>query len=146
MVNFVPMSPTSFPHLLNTCICRFSFVLPALASPGTLGRYIHLSIAVFLIFNVFFNYFKTVFTPPGYTPESYGEQDVESGLNEEHKHWDGFGRFCKKCRKAKPARTHHCSICRRCGDKPSPPCSPYEIIGLAALTWSSVSICCLWHP
>jgi DHHC palmitoyltransferase len=27
---------------------------------------------------------------------------------------DGRARFCQKCSYAKPDRTHHCSICRRC--------------------------------
>lgn len=27
---------------------------------------------------------------------------------------DGRARYCQKCNYAKPDRTHHCSICRRC--------------------------------
>eukprot|EP00292_Cryptomonas_paramecium_P011606 CAMPEP_0113707556 /NCGR_PEP_ID=MMETSP0038_2-20120614/28468_1 /TAXON_ID=2898 /ORGANISM="Cryptomonas paramecium" /LENGTH=309 /DNA_ID=CAMNT_0000633117 /DNA_START=25 /DNA_END=951 /DNA_ORIENTATION=+ /assembly_acc=CAM_ASM_000170 len=93
----------------------FNYVLPTLAEPKSFLQLVHIMIANFLIFNVFFNYFMTLFTRPGNPPEDYGMTcDVENGRGEETKYWDGFGRFCKKCRKPKPPRTHHCSVCGKC--------------------------------
>ncbi len=49
--------------------CRFRFVLPAISAPGSIMWCIHIIIAVWLTFNVGWNYFRTVFTPPGAPPD-----------------------------------------------------------------------------
>mmetsp|Transcript_60253 Transcript_60253/g.141947 ORF Transcript_60253/g.141947 Transcript_60253/m.141947 type:complete len:337 (+) Transcript_60253:51-1061(+) len=95
----------------------FKYILDTVADPGTPMRYVHITIACTLIFNVAWNYFRTVFVSPGQTPDEYDQNDIETGVVSKldpGKFWDGFGRFCKKCRKPKPPRAHHCSICRKC--------------------------------
>mmetsp|Transcript_55219 Transcript_55219/g.89496 ORF Transcript_55219/g.89496 Transcript_55219/m.89496 type:complete len:353 (-) Transcript_55219:481-1539(-) len=96
----------------------FTYIIDKLADPGTLVRSLHILIASTLIFNVFFNYLSTVLTSPGKTPDDYEHPapDAEARLQDPHDQYyaDGFGRFCKKCRRPKPQRTHHCSICRSC--------------------------------
>ena len=96
----------------------FTYVIDKLAAEGTLLRYAHISVAFTLIFNVFFNYLSTVLTPPGATPAEYEHPpaDPEARLEDPNEQYyaDGFSRFCKKCRRPKPQRAHHCSICRSC--------------------------------
>mmetsp|Transcript_47955 Transcript_47955/g.116783 ORF Transcript_47955/g.116783 Transcript_47955/m.116783 type:complete len:321 (-) Transcript_47955:177-1139(-) len=92
----------------------FTFVLPNLAEKDTVGYYFHVTIAVWLTYNVAWNYLKTVLTPPGQPPEDWG-QDIEGQGGElAGRHPDGSKRWCKKCKRPKPPRTHHCSVCRKC--------------------------------
>jgi len=96
----------------------FTFVLPVIAPPGSLLWTVYIVVAVWLTFNVYWNYISTIVTPAGAVPSDYEDplpRDPESQLDmREEKHPDGFKRWCKKCRKPKPPRTHHCTVCRRC--------------------------------
>jgi len=77
----------------------------------------YFSISFFLLFNIVFNYYMTIFTLPGESPNPNQEEgDVEAQLARETevKKGDGFTRFCKFCKKPKPPRTHHCHICKKC--------------------------------
>jgi len=57
-------------------------------------------ISVFLTLT---SYFRCMFTDPGGVP-----LELSKGETQEKEKW------CNKCDKFKPARTHHCSICRTC--------------------------------
>ena len=65
------------------------------------------------------NYWKCIYTEPGYTAEG-DDLLPPAGLPED---CEGGGRattptsgkaFCTRCSWAKPARAHHCSVCKRC--------------------------------
>ncbi|KAG0589484.1 hypothetical protein KC19_1G023500 [Ceratodon purpureus] len=93
-------------------------VLPAIHNLSSWQGMVHLSIAGWLSFNVFFNYICCIYTDPGSSsplsdavieakPVSRFDVDVE-GLGYSSTRW------CKRCRKPKPPMTHHCHICKRC--------------------------------
>jgi len=62
-----------------------------------------LSILLVLLVVVETFYFLTLFTDPGFAFEKQGPDAGSEGVN-----------ICKKCDVIKPARTHHCSICKKC--------------------------------
>jgi len=80
----------------------------------------HLLLSSFLLFNILFNYYMCIFTPPGSTPDLHPDEvaQVEALLKSEQnisvKRGEGFSKVCKFCKKPKPPRSHHCHICRRC--------------------------------
>ncbi|CAM9451865.1 unnamed protein product [Ascophyllum nodosum] len=60
----------------------FRFILPASAAFGSIPYMLHASWAIFLAFNVFFNYFHCAFTHPG-KPSSFLPQSVVQDSDEE---------------------------------------------------------------
>lgn len=77
-----------------------------------------LCITLFLSTNIFFNYYMTIFTPPGKTPDQSAEEkrllEQQVKREPEMKKGEGFSRFCKFCKKSKPPRSHHCHVCKSC--------------------------------
>jgi len=69
--------------------------------------------SLFVSFNLFFDYYMIVFTPPGYLPLNSSNQTQEE-IESQPKKGEGFSRYCKLCRSTKPERSHHCHVCRRC--------------------------------
>lgn len=63
----------------------------------------HCLIAALLIVNILFNYIWCIITPPGNPPKN---QAFETANDDDS--------FCKKCNSEKPARAHHCFVCKRC--------------------------------
>ena len=68
---------------------------------------------LWLLFNILYNYWGCVLTPPG-APSTQlpALEDLEAGTD-----FSDYGegwRQCRKCKSGKPPRTHHCSVCRRC--------------------------------
>nr|SVE92405.1 EOG090X06RJ [Megafenestra aurita] len=53
-----------------------------------------------ILLNVVFHYYMALVTPPGNPPDLEEIPYIQAR--------------CKKCKSAKPPRTHHCSICRTC--------------------------------
>ena len=89
---------------------RPTSVLPALSPrlPGVaIGAIVVLGL--YLLFNILFNYWGCILTRPGWPGHHLTEADEEEVGAPAR-----FKRFCKKCECPKPARTHHCSVCRRC--------------------------------
>ena len=87
-----------------------TIVLPALSPrlPGVaIGAIVVLGL--YLLFNILFNYWGCILTRPGWPGHHLTEADEEEVGAPAR-----FKRFCKKCECPKPARTHHCSVCRRC--------------------------------
>eukprot|EP00003_Mantamonas_plastica_P026826 TRINITY_DN560_c0_g1_i1.p1 TRINITY_DN560_c0_g1~~TRINITY_DN560_c0_g1_i1.p1 ORF type:complete len:263 (-),score=39.51 TRINITY_DN560_c0_g1_i1:530-1318(-) len=74
----------------------------------------HITIDIWLMFNVFYNYYSVVRTKPGSVPDSI---DMETGLVVDEvapPKGEGFTKYCKRCKKHKPERAHHCHICKKC--------------------------------
>lgn len=84
----------------------FFIVLPEVAAIGSLAFFVHIACGLFVVFNIYFNYFLVVTTSPG-SPSKIADDLVEEGECFDYK-------TCKKCNRAKPPRTHHCSICKKC--------------------------------
>jgi palmitoyltransferase len=84
----------------------FFVVLPDIAAFGSTSFFFHIACGLFIIYNIYFNYFLVVYTNPG-NPSQSLDSIAEEGDSLDYK-------TCKKCNKAKPPRTHHCSICKRC--------------------------------
>jgi len=99
--------------LLSFVICFsswtfFVYILPN-ACENYIYRFIHISLASFFVFNVFFNYFLSIFTNPN------GSSEILLSLIQHELYLElGYSRFCKKCKKKKLPRTHHCNICGKC--------------------------------
>mmetsp|Transcript_5740 Transcript_5740/g.8026 ORF Transcript_5740/g.8026 Transcript_5740/m.8026 type:complete len:320 (-) Transcript_5740:42-1001(-) len=117
---------TYFIHLLP-------YHFPEYTDYTWLGYTIHISLGVFILFNIVFNYFMVVFTNPGHATkeqEDYMNQ-LDRQLQEEAQKKYNFGivvednptyfvprssvfRWCKKCNLPKPPRAHHCAVCKQC--------------------------------
>jgi len=66
----------------------------------------HILFAFFLV-----SYFRTVITNPGEIPQDFPEEGENVILERTE---EGTLRECVKCKKKKPDRSHHCSICGKC--------------------------------
>jgi hypothetical protein len=102
--------------LIGFCTYTYLWVIaPKYLDPllGHTATCIIVSFGLWLLFNIFFNYWMCVLTPPGFPGSELPPiDDVETCIDAE-----SFGegwRVCKKCKCGKPPRTHHCSVCRRC--------------------------------
>jgi len=90
------------------------FLAPTyIAGFGVVTSAIVYTFALFVLFNILFNYWSCILTRPGFPGDHMAAIDADAerieseGSAERH-------RFCRKCRVPKPARTHHCSVCNRC--------------------------------
>jgi palmitoyltransferase len=80
---------------------------------GSLVSSVVYAFALFLLFNILYNYWSCILTRPGYPGDHMAA--VEAATERAEGEGDGERRrFCRKCRVPKPARTHHCSVCNRC--------------------------------
>ena len=61
---------------------------------------------IYLLFNLFFNWHMCAFVESGSPPFPANYYNAESPSSSEFP-------TCKKCRRLKPPRTHHCSICNK---------------------------------
>jgi len=87
----------------------FTTILPHYISTKYLGllSLFHIFNAVWLAFNLPFNYFMCISTSPGFTEK---ESVDRSQISEEEYEYD----YCNYCRALKPERAHHCTVCDRC--------------------------------
>jgi len=92
----------------------FTVTLPHVANTGSPSAVIAFDfvLACFLVVNLFYNYAMAICTPPGSPPraDSPGAKELEEFLVESNMP----PKLCHKCHSLKPARTHHCSVCKRC--------------------------------
>lgn len=65
-------------------------------------------IGLFVVFNILYNYLKTIFTDAG-LPPPYEEAEQVDQESERPR-----PRHCTRCQRLKPPRAHHCSVCNRC--------------------------------
>lgn len=143
------LPPQLWPVIVNLIIKPFSFLLVLFAYALILAvvffmmRYIipraapwHeapllrmslLSIALFFLVNIFFNYTACTFTDPGSPPKStespeiLGEEIIMVGGKPHRRYTHRLEvvpgasyRYCRVCKTIKPPRAHHCSISGRC--------------------------------
>lgn len=71
----------------------------------------------FVLFHFFLSlllpsYYKVVSTDPGFVQETWRETQLSERL--ENGSEEDVINMCGKCDKIRPARAHHCSICRKC--------------------------------
>eukprot|EP00640_Fibrocapsa_japonica_P002187 CAMPEP_0113935984 /NCGR_PEP_ID=MMETSP1339-20121228/2995_1 /TAXON_ID=94617 /ORGANISM="Fibrocapsa japonica" /LENGTH=342 /DNA_ID=CAMNT_0000938297 /DNA_START=54 /DNA_END=1082 /DNA_ORIENTATION=- /assembly_acc=CAM_ASM_000762 len=107
----------------------FSLLLPLLHSVGSFQYCLHFIWAVFLAFNIFFNYLNCVMTKPGqpltvkeirrgHEDALMGDEPAPSSTWIRLRHRNRVQNikcgFCKQCRRPKPPRAHHCHVCRKC--------------------------------
>jgi len=78
------------------------------------GGIAHLLLSVFLSANIFYNYTLVVLTKPGSPPDDPHADDDELRRAPVPRRGEGFSRYCKQCKRAKPPRSHHCHVCRTC--------------------------------
>jgi len=98
-------------------VIHFRALLPYYTPYNSFFGLFHLIWSIFASFNIFFNYFMVIFTPPGFSPEEIqmSPEELENLRREPApKRGEGFSRYCKLCKKPKPPRSHHCHICNRC--------------------------------
>ena len=89
----------------------YKYLMP---SNGLLNAIIHIDFVMIL-----WSYTKSIITDPGSILYSTDNKSLSSikrlcNLNNEPKSQIRQGSYCMKCRKHRPARTHHCSICNKC--------------------------------
>jgi len=88
----------------------------------SLGNLLHLIMSVYISFCIGYNYLCAVLVPPGSPPssEELGLTSTQlSALQNDEIDQKGYvpheyRRFCKRCNRPKPERTHHCHVCGRC--------------------------------
>ncbi|KAL5032423.1 hypothetical protein BDV3_000992 [Batrachochytrium dendrobatidis] len=88
----------------------------------TICRMGHIIISIYLLYSICFHYIASILTDPGRTHEGLvecllGEQTPSQGLTSSPILSDleePLIRRCRKCTLPKPARAHHCTICKRC--------------------------------
>lgn len=65
---------------------------------------------------ILWSYTMSFITDPGSIPDDYfvpeSEKSISLHINSSKK--IGNGRYCLKCRRPRPLRAHHCSLCGRC--------------------------------
>ena len=94
-------------------------MLPRVAQLYSLWWTWNMTLGVFLLSSIYFNYCMAVFTPPGNSKDithsidkiySFPSDcpDLNSMLGK------GLLQNCNKCRVAKPPRSHHCRVCKSC--------------------------------
>jgi len=70
--------------------------------------------SIYCTFCIAFNYFMTIFTPPGLTSDVFPIEAEPDKSQPAPKRGEGFSRYCKQCKRTKPPRAHHCHICDKC--------------------------------
>jgi palmitoyltransferase len=92
----------------------FTVLLPDIVLPsiGALGAMINLTIGLWILGNLVFNYLRCVFISPGYP--SAETPMPEEDPDDRYSRSDHIWRWCSRCQAPKPPRAHHCSVCRRC--------------------------------
>lgn len=74
-------------------------------------------LGLFILGNIFYNYYRCVWTDPGYTLNLRYKQIVDlfdpasQALPPQAPHEVNY---CRICNAPKPRRVHHCSVCDRC--------------------------------
>merc|ERR1712063_77049 len=85
----------------------FVALLPQYMSEGYLSftSVSHIILALWLSFNLPFNYFMCISTNPG-RPGPHNSKPMDQTIDEDD--------YCYVCKAMKPQRTHHCSVCNKC--------------------------------
>ncbi|CAD7934252.1 unnamed protein product [Amoebophrya sp. A120] len=84
-------------------------------------HYLDVFCGFFLLWNICYNHWTAMRTSPGYPPKYDVNNDELFEMLGNSAHIDvpqdlesGQPKVCHKCDRIKPARAHHCSVCRQC--------------------------------
>ncbi|KXJ23491.1 palmitoyltransferase ZDHHC16 [Exaiptasia diaphana] len=91
--------------IASVVIIYYASILPMILEDHICWIIFHIILSHWLLINICFHYFKSVFTSPGYSPKL---EELSLKVKEQ----DYV--ICRQCSQSKPERTHHCSICKRC--------------------------------
>jgi len=97
-------------------VIHYRVIIPYYSDYFALEGLVQLVISSFLTSNIYYNYIKAIFTSPGNPPDmpnDSNQKEFERGSTAPRK-GEGFSRYCKICKIAKPERSHHCHVCKRC--------------------------------
>eukprot|EP01065_Artemidia_motanka_P015634 TRINITY_DN19377_c0_g1_i1.p1 TRINITY_DN19377_c0_g1~~TRINITY_DN19377_c0_g1_i1.p1 ORF type:complete len:300 (+),score=90.55 TRINITY_DN19377_c0_g1_i1:121-1020(+) len=98
--------------ICGTVFTYFHTVFPMLMEPRSIAGVCNFVVAVWLSFNLLFNYVMVVRTEPGQPSRDVLTPDeLEMAARDSD---DEAMRWCQKCDGPKPPRAHHCSICGAC--------------------------------
>jgi len=115
--------------VLITGVIYVHFVnsIPFYADYGSLVGVIHLTMSIYITINIVYNYLSAVFVSPGNPPKGEeaglsatevetlkGQVETEVERKILSKVPQDMRRFCKKCLRMKPERSHHCHVCGQC--------------------------------
>merc|ERR1712224_161528 len=139
LINFLP--PFFIVIIITVPYCIYVFINCKLLlndeAPGPMFGVISLVIHHILVFFLTWSFVMSIVVDPGRVPEWYARLEMErQGVHQNtsvaldteeykllandtqgggiEKKLDGSGRWCRKCVKVKPDRTHHCRVCNRC--------------------------------
>lgn len=78
-------------------------------------------LGLWLLFNLYFNYFFCMWAGPGHVPATFQEGDpriellyLDPCITAEDRQKGMRYRYCQRCKVIKGLRTHHCSACNKC--------------------------------
>jgi len=93
-------------------VVYFKAIIPYYSEYTDLFGIWNLCLGAWMASNIVYNYFMAVFTPPGESPASFSvsSEELERIKNDQHPQF----KWCKKCNRIKPPRSHHCHICKKC--------------------------------
>jgi palmitoyltransferase len=101
--------------ILFVTYAYFAEVLPALIEHhGTLRAELITLLGIWILGNLMFNYLSTMWIGPGSPPDHLNEEQKANLIDDPELDEGHSYRYCKKCNKVKPMRTHHCSVCNTC--------------------------------
>lgn len=96
----------------------FRLLMPAITTTFSLFWWLNILVGGWILFNILFNYFCCILTPPGSPPKVTAEEAASLRAADEEavgpRDGGDFSKFCKTCDAPKPPRTHHCHICKKC--------------------------------
>jgi len=101
--------------IVGVTVAYFHDVVPLLFTVRSRTGLLMLVPMTWLSFNLMFNYYMAIWTPPGRpTATLTDEEAVEMSREAAPQKGKGWAKFCKHCRLPKPPRSHHCHTCGTC--------------------------------
>jgi len=93
------------------CVCYVYFTITLAFYYPDMGimKILHTIVAIWIIFNICFNYFRIMFVDPG-SPTTESLKSIDLELNGNHQ----VTRYCQTCNAPKPPGCHHCHVCKKC--------------------------------
>lgn len=93
----------------------FTNVIPTLMErEGFFWTQVYTVIGLWLLGNLLFNYFSTMYHGPGNPPKIMDDERKALLIDDPENRPGMTHRYCNYCNIVKPMRAHHCSICKKC--------------------------------
>lgn len=112
---------------------HFKFIIPYYTPYFSFMGVFHSSISIFLAFNVAFNYYMTVFTPPGYSPDAVLDELFSRSRTLKILAWNGNSAKHVKISSYSPLRSK----------KKTPACTPLSHMQTVSLDCDLIQRCVL---